>query len=197
MYDMEDIRKKSYFIKGRQTYLRGIIEDDYHYIANCVNDPEFNKFLQQGWKSVNKEDVRNQFENEKKIESAIQFAQCKIDTEKIVGWCGLYKWDIIPGSVEIRSFVGTEYWGKGYGTEQYAMLLKIGFERYNMNRIFFGTHYQNKGTERIYEKIGAFQEGVLREITYRGGKYNDANIFSILRREYDKKVRNLCEPYLS
>ena len=196
MPDTDNNKKGPYFFRARLTYLCGIKSEDYSKIADWVNEPEFNKLLYQGWKPVDAESIREQFDTEKRDEAAIQFAQCQISDDQMIGWCGLYRWEKIAHSAEIRSFVGTSFWNRGYGTEQYAMLLKIGFERYNLNRIYFGTHQDNKGTLKIYEKIGAIREGVLRQITYRNGKYSDGHMFSVLRSDYEEKVKKLCSPYL-
>ena len=64
-------KSKSYFIKCNLTYFREIKNEDYPFIANWINDSKFNQFLMQGWKPVDAESIQEQFETEKKIESAI------------------------------------------------------------------------------------------------------------------------------
>jgi len=196
MSKLKENKKRSHFFSGKLSYLRGIEPDDYNQIAEWVNDPKFNEFLYQGWKPVDAQMVQEQFEEERQKEGAIQFAQCLISTDEMLGWCGLYKWEKIAHSSEIRSFVGPQHWGGGYGTEQHAMLVKIGFDRYNMNRIWLGTHQDNKGILRIYEKLGFTKEGVLRQEQFRRGKYFDAYRYAILKQEYNEKVKKLCESCL-
>lgn len=192
-----DSKNVSYFFRGRLTSLRSLVPEDYSRIAKWINDPDFNRNLYQGWKPVDAEAIREQFETERRLEDAIQFASCMNSSDELLGWCGFYKWEKIAHSAEIRSFVGTESWGKGYGTEQFAILLKLGFERYNLNRISFGTYHENIGALKIYEKFQVEREGILRQVGYRNGKYYDAHMYGVLRKEYEEKIRDICNSYLS
>jgi RimJ/RimL family protein N-acetyltransferase len=185
------------FATGNVSYLRVLEDDDYELISNCINDQQFNKFLVQGWKPVTPENIQKQFADERNIENAIQFAQCEKNSDKFVGWCGLYKWDKISHSQELRSFVDPTNWGHGFGTEQHAFMLKIGFERYNLNRIHCGTNQNNSGVLRIYEKLDLVKEGISRQETFRNGKYFDTVRYSILRSEYNSKVKKLVDSVLS
>jgi len=188
-------RKRPYFVEGKLTYLRGIKEEDYELISDSINDSEFNQLLYQGWKPVDPKDIENQFENEKREENAIIFSQCEKKTDKMVGWCGLYSWEKIAQMGELRNFVHRKFWRKGFGTEQYAMLVYLGFERYNFNRIYFGTNENNKGTLKIYKKLGFTKEGVSRQMYFRQ-KYWDIHNYSVLRKEYENYSKEKCRAFL-
>lgn len=187
------------FLTGKVTFLQEIKEEDYPKIVNWINDPKFNKFLYQGWEKVTIKDFARQVEGERLEEEAKIFSQFNNKSLELVGWCGIY----LPKSLrqrnankaEIRSFVGTEYWGNGYGTEQYILLVRIGFELLNFNRMYFGTHQDNKGTQGIYEKLGFIREGILRE-DYRRTEYADIYQYAVLKSEYEASIKKNFSEYL-
>jgi len=179
-------------LECKLSYLREIQTEDYEKIINWINDPIFNKFLYQGWTKISKEGFAEQVIDEKHKENAKIFSQFDKSSKELVGWCGIY----FPTSLqhrnakkaEIRSFVGTEFWGKGYGTEQYIVLVKFGFEKLSLNRMYFGTHQDNKGTQNIYKKLGFKLEGVSRQ-DYKRNEYADVFQYAILKSEYENGIK--------
>ncbi len=185
-------------IGSKLTYLREISVNDYCVIIEWLNDKKFNKLLYQGWETVTLEKFSKQIEDEKLNEEAQIFVQCKYSDNKVVGWCGLF----FPKNyqhkqakkAEIRSFVGTEFWGNGFGTEQYIILARLGFEIFDLNRIHFGTHQKNIGTQKIYEKLGFKMEGILRDDFYHY-EFADIYLYSILKIEYNQKFKKSFKDY--
>jgi len=183
----------------KYTYFKEIQIPDYLKIISWINDPTFNKFLYQGLNHVSEESFSKQVDDEKSLESARIFSQFNKLTNELVGWCGLY----FPTSkiyksinkAEIRSFVGTEFWGKGYGTEQYIALVTMGFEFFKLNKVFFGTHQNNIGTQKIYQKLNFFQEGISRQDYFRNN-FADIYRYSILQNEYHENIKKIFQSYL-
>ena len=183
----------------KYTYFKEIQIPDYLKIISWINDPTFNEFLYQGLNHVSEESFSKQVTDEKSLEDARIFSQFNKLTNELVGWCGLY----FPTSkiyksvkkAEIRSFVGTEFWGKGYGTEQYIALVTMGFEFFKLNKIFFGTHQNNIGTQKIYQKLNFFQEGISRQDYFRNN-FADIYRYSILQNEYHENIKKIFQSYL-
>lgn len=169
--------------------LKPIIENHYKIIADCINDPEFNKFLLQGWKPVNANDIKLQFEHETEFEKALHYAIYNKNNE-FVGWGGLFNLEPITRKAELRAFILKKYWSKGYGLALHKMLIDIGFQKLNLNKIYCGTNEKNEGVLKIYEKLGLKKEGTLRQEYYRNSTYYDAYRFSILGNEYWSKNEN-------
>lgn len=186
-------------LTSKLTYLKAINPDDYPKIVNWINDSKFNELLYQGWKKISTDDFSNQVKDEQIEEEAQIFSQFSKKTNELVGWCGLY----FPKSrqhrnakkAEIRSFVGTEFWGSGFGTEQYIILVKLGFDHFNLNRIYFGTHEKNIGTQKIYQKLGFLREGIMRQDYFRN-EYADIYQYAVLKNEYNERVKEKFKAYL-
>lgn len=85
---------------------------------------------------------------------------------------------------EIGYWIGVPFWGNGYATEAAREVVRYGFERLNLNRIF-ATHFKgNDKSGRVLEKIGMRHEGCIREGVLKSGKFIDLEMYSILREDH-------------
>lgn len=102
-----------------------------------------------------------------------------------VGNAAINRIDPVNRSADLAIMIGDKkYWGKGIGSEVYALLLDHGFNALNLNRISSGQTVTNKGMIKVCEKMGMKKEGILREALYKEGRYVDAVIFSILKKDF-------------
>jgi [ribosomal protein S5]-alanine N-acetyltransferase len=88
---------------------------------------------------------------------------------------------------EMGYWVGVPYWNNGYCTEAARAVLSYAFEKLELNRVEARHMTRNPSSGRIMEKIGMQLEGVLRQQIQRWGVFEDANIFAILREDYEKQ----------
>jgi RimJ/RimL family protein N-acetyltransferase len=83
-----------------------------------------------------------------------------------------------------------DYWKQGYGTEFAAVLIKFGFEKLNLHRIYVTCHADNYGSYRVMERNGMRREAHL--IKARKGfagfrdEWQDELVYAILAEEYFK-----------
>ena len=68
--------------------------------------------------------------------------------------------------------------GKGLGTEIMRAVLKVGFEKLGLHRIYLHVYDFNQAAIRCYEKVGFRQEGLLRDATRVGDSYWSAYVMS-------------------
>lgn len=116
------------------------------------------------------------------------FAKESADTTVhwFVGTIGLHSVNWVVGSAEFRIFLGnTAFWGKGLGTEATQLIVDYGFDRMGLNVIWLGVNTENKAAKRIYDKVGFKEDGLLRRVQYRNGRYYDAYRMSLLREEWE------------
>lgn len=103
----------------------------------------------------------------------------------LIGNCGFFDFDQRVRSAEVGILIGEKTaWNKGYGTEVMRLLLRIGFETLNLNRIFLRVDRDNLGGIRAYEKAGFIHEGCFRQGTYRENHYQDMLFMSVLHSEW-------------
>lgn len=85
---------------------------------------------------------------------------------------------------ELGYWVGVPYWNQGYCTEAAKEMLRYGFEDLDINRIQARHMTKNPASGRVMEKIGMTPEGVLRQSLFRFDTFENAAIYSILRKEF-------------
>jgi RimJ/RimL family protein N-acetyltransferase len=106
----------------------------------------------------------------------------------MIGNCSFMNINWTIRSAEVGLFIGEKScWNKGYGTEVMSLLLDLGFDTFNLNRIYLRVDEANKGGIHAYEKAGFVHEGRFREGTFQNGKYGDVLLMSVLRAEWNPK----------
>ncbi|XAR54693.1 Diamine N-acetyltransferase [Bertholletia excelsa] len=82
---------------------------------------------------------------------------------------------------ELGYVLASEYWGKGIVTRAVRMVASsIFLEWPHMERLEALVDVNNKGSQRVLEKVGFVREGVLRKYFFQKGKARDMVMFSLL-----------------
>ena len=76
-----------------------------------------------------------------------------------------------------------DFWNHGYITEALSEILNFGFEMLGINRIEAEVMQGNASSERVLEKLGFTNEGVLRDWMYWNEKHYDMTMFALLRKD--------------
>jgi [ribosomal protein S5]-alanine N-acetyltransferase len=92
---------------------------------------------------------------------------------------------------EMGYWVGVPYWNQGYCTEAARAVLAYAFETLGLNRVEARHMTRNPSSGRVMEKIGMQFEGKLRQQIQRWGVFEDANIYAILREDYEKQEKKI------
>lgn len=175
-------------IYGERIRLRANERVDLPHFVEWLNDPE----VREGISShlpLSQAIEEQWYENMLKLPRDEQPLGIEVHTEagiwQLIGNCGFMDFNRRCRSAEVGIFIGDKsYWDKGFGTEVMRLLLKIGFETLNLNRIFLRVFATNLRAIRCYEKAGFVHEGRLRQAEYKHGEYVDFLVMSMLRSEY-------------
>ena len=76
------------------------------------------------------------------------------------------------------------YWGHGYATEAARAIVRFGFTRLRLHRIWSWCIADNVGSARVLEKVGMRREGRLRENAYFKGRWWDTLLYGMLEDEW-------------
>jgi len=178
------------FLIGKKIYLRALEEDDLKNLVTWLNDAKVTYYLQQAERPPTINYLKKMYDVEGKNEKDIVFAIIDKKTNKHVGWTGLFEISYISKHGEFRVFIGEKsFWKKGIATEALKLLIEYGFNKLNLHRIFAGTNIESKAVQAMFTKLFMIKEGVFKESLYRNGKYYDTIHFGILKKEYQKKVK--------
>jgi len=172
---------------GERIRLRAIEREDLPRFVGWVNDPEVRCFLDMIF-PLSAEDEEDWYANARKlppVEKPFAIDVKDGDGWRLVGSCGFIHVDQLNRHAEVGISIGDkEEWGKGYGTEIMRLLVKIGFDTFNLHRIYLRVFENNQRGIRAYEKVGFVLEGRLREAFYREGSYQDMLIMGVLKSEW-------------
>lgn len=174
-------------IYGERVRLSRNERADLPHFLEWLNDPEVRRYL-SGNLPLSQAHEEAWFENMLKKPAEEQPFSIEIrdgENWRLIGNCGFFDIDWQARSSEVGIFIGDKScWNQGYGTEVMRLLLKVGFETLNLNRIFLRVFAGNLGAIRAYEKAGFVHEGRFRQAVFREGKYHDVLFMSVLRAEW-------------
>ena len=181
-------------IYGEHIRLRRNERSDIPKFVEWLNDPEVRRYLLMTL-PISQANEEQWFDNMLKLPSNEQpfgIEVREIVPEgtsvpwRLIGNCSFMDINWTVRSAEVGLFIGDKScWNKGYGTEVMHLLLRLGFETLNLNRIFLRVDEANKGGIRAYEKAGFVHEGRFRQGTFQNGEYRDMLLMSVLRSEWN------------
>jgi ribosomal-protein-alanine N-acetyltransferase len=115
----------------------------------------------------------------------IQWAVTLAGEGRVVGLMGFNAWERGHRRADLGYDLARPLWGRGYGREAVAAIVRFGFERMALNRIEAFTIADNVRSVRLLERLGFRREGLRRELTLEAdGRFHDGTIYGLLRREY-------------
>jgi diamine N-acetyltransferase len=177
-------------IYGERIRFRAPERSDIPLFVTWLNDPDVRKGGSHHlpFSSVDEEKWFDQMQGQPQYEHPLVIEVRK--TEEVEKWIsigsiGFSTIDWRNRNSEFGIMIGEKaYWNQGYGTEAVKLLLKLGFETLNLNRVFLRVFDNNPGAIRAYEKAGFTLEGRLRQAEYQQGQFLDTLIMGILRSEF-------------
>jgi RimJ/RimL family protein N-acetyltransferase len=172
------------FLAGPTVYLRALERADAPTLVPWVNDPEVTRLLLMH-RPMNLACEEEFIDNAYRSEHEIALGIVAIATGRLIGTTGLRQIDFRNRHATFGIVIGEKSeWDKGYGTEATRLVIGYAFETLNLNRVELHVHESNARGIRSYEKVGFRKEGVLRQESYRMGRYWDTIVMAILRDDW-------------
>lgn len=78
------------------------------------------------------------------------------------GFCGL-KYSLASDEVDVGFRFYRKYWNRGLATESALAALRLGFEKYHLQKIVGRAMKENRASHRVLEKLGMKQAKEFRE----------------------------------
>lgn len=147
---------------------------------NWLNDKEIVQHNSHGRFPQTDESLKN-FISSANHTGRIVLAIIAKDSKVHVGNISLQGINWVDRNAEIAFLLGEkEYWGKGIMGEAGKAMIDHAFITLNLHRVHCGTSTENKGMQRLAEKLGMSKEGVRKEAIFNDGKYHDIIEFGII-----------------
>lgn len=160
--------------------IRPFNRSDYEELFHLLSHPSSYKY--QSWKITTFEEAVKFLDTMDQMREGLKYLVLEINNE-IIGAC-LLQLNLKHHEGEIGYIVSHEQCGKGLATYMANYLLDLGFNTYQLNRIFASTDVENIASYKVMKKIGMTREGLLRQNKRINDSYRDSYIYSILRLEY-------------
>ncbi len=113
------------------------------------------------------------------------FVICLRADGRAVGTCGLMAVDLTNGSAGIGISIGDPRdTGRGYGGDAIRALLRFGFGRLRLERIWLDVYDTNPAARRLYERLGFVHEATFRHAFWRDDRWVDDHRLAILADEW-------------
>ncbi len=183
---------KSPFLVGKKCYLRPFEESDLHDdYAAWFNDPAITRYLGMGKFPVSREGLRLSLDRFRNSTSDILLAIIDAKTETHIGNVALNRINWVHRTADTGLVIGRkEFWGKGYATEAWALLVRYAFDTLNLHKVIATVVGGHDSSQAALERIGFKVEGRCREEFYVDGEYHDYIRLGLLRGDLAPKPVN-------
>jgi RimJ/RimL family protein N-acetyltransferase len=175
-----------YFKKiiGKKCYLSPIDINDVEKYTEWLNDLEILRNLQLYAATISMENEKEYLNNLSKDHN---YGIIDLETNELIGNCGLMDIDFINQTAEIGIFIGNKsFWNKGYGTEAFSLLIGYGFKALNLHNIMLKVFEYNRSEIKCLEKIGFKTIGIRREALQRDLQKHNIVYMDITKNEFYK-----------
>jgi len=172
-------------MKAENYILKEIIESDIKNIYKGLSDPDVTKYYDVHYSNL--EEAQEQMDWYKNLEKTGSGQWWGIYSESNNQFCGAGGFNNLNKEhrkVEIGLWLLKEQWGKGILKKVTPLLLKKGFEEFNLNRIEGFVLSNNTKCKDALKKINFTKEGTLRESEIKNGEKISIDIYSILKSEW-------------
>ncbi len=110
------------------------------------------------------------------------------DRDGHIGNVSLQGISLINRNAEFAVLIGDRrHWNKGVGKLAGLQLMRHGFDKLNLERLYCGTAATNEGMQNLALALGFREEGRRRAHLYLEGEWVDVIEYGILRSEYRQK----------
>ncbi|MDB5249637.1 MAG: N-acetyltransferase [Segetibacter sp.] len=172
-----------------KVYLRAFESADLTLLNEWHNDEEINS-LTGGRKHFVSSEYDKKWLEDKMLNNTKQlyWAICETATRNMVGYTSLNDIDF----VNRKAFMGGLVIGdkatrsKGYATKAAILLLNYGFYELGLNKIYATCLSEHKTVVLTFLMLGFKRDGILRQDVFKGNKFRDVIMVSLLKEEYEK-----------
>ncbi len=182
---------KTPFLIGKRCYLRPLeesdVNDDY---VGWFNDQEVTRYLGMGKFPISREGIRASVEERFRNSTAnLILAIADRKTDLHIGNAALNHINWIHRTADTGLVIGRkEFWGKGYASEAWSLLIRHAFDALNLHKLIATVVAGHDGSQKALEKLGFKVEGRSREEFYLEGAYLDYIRLGLLGKEFKPVV---------
>ncbi|MDD4635086.1 MAG: GNAT family N-acetyltransferase [Dehalococcoidales bacterium] len=176
-------------LETERLFLRHFLLDDCRDVVRMVGDPVI---------AANTLHIPHPYEYDMAVEwikshqnnsamgNGVVFAITDRQNGDLIGAIGLVI-NVEDEKAELGYWIGREYWRNGYATEAGKAVLEYGFGELGLNRIFARHLGRNPASGKVMQKLGMKYEGCLRRDVKKDAKFEDLELYGLLKAEYEDR----------
>ncbi|MER2128355.1 GNAT family protein [Solibacillus sp.] len=173
------------FLTGKRIVLRKITKDDYENFYAIEDVVESRLLMNDDIPFPPTISDHEKFLSEVNPEKDEYIFGIELKDKKIfIGTISIYSVNWKNSTCHVGVSIGTEYQGKGFGTDSMKILIDFIFNYMNLNKVKLQVFSFNKRAVASYEKCGFSLEGTLKEELFRFGKFHDIYVMGLLRKDW-------------
>jgi ribosomal-protein-alanine N-acetyltransferase len=140
-------------LETNRLVLRPLEKGDVDAIFAMRSDPEMMRFIREPQNRAESVNWLKLVSSRWKTEKIGFCAVIEKQTNKIVGWCGIWRLEETR-ELEVGYAIAKQYWGNGFATEAAIRFLEYAFEHLKPERIVAVARPENAASRRVMEKLG-------------------------------------------
>lgn len=174
-------------LTGKKTGLVAVERNDLLQLRDWRNNSEFRKHFRE-YKELSMANQEDWFQKKVlKDPSTIMLSIRRLSDNLLIGICGLVYINWIHRNADLSLYIGwnDEYIDdNGFAEDACIELLRYGFKELNLNRIWTEIYEFDLKKKILYEKLGFYKDGTLRQSYFYDGKWWNSYLYSILQNEF-------------
>ncbi len=150
------------------------------------NDPEVTRWLGGFSSGYSQKELLQWIDRHNARDDEVIYVIADRQSNRCLGHVGLYNIEARARSAEFAILIGDkDSWGQGLGKSVSWAMVEYGFSELNLHRIYLEVLATNQRAVKLYQRLGFQQEGVLRDVQFRQGRYLDMIVMGMLEDEFD------------
>ena len=170
--------------------LRDFHEDDLDAVHAYGSDPEVSRYMVWGPNSLDDSRAVMQRTLQAQQEwprASVNAVVVLADSGRLIGSAELRVIDAENLTGEFGYCFHQDHWGRGYGPEAAATLIRQGFEAMGLHRITATCDVRNRRSWRVMETLGLRREALFRKDVRVKGRWRDTYLYAILKEEWGSR----------
>lgn len=170
-------------LKGQHVGLRAIEPHDLPALLQWRNKPEFRRYFRE-YRELSSVQQKEWFERIVLGDRNTQmFAICALDSNDLLGACGLCHVDWINRSADFSIYIGYGdlYIDTLYAPDSAKVMISYAFDELQLHRLWAEIYDFDHAKKDFFDKLGFQQEGRFRDTHWSEGSWRDSIFYGLLR----------------
>lgn len=169
-------------LKGKCVGLRAIELSDLNSLLEWRNRPEYRCFFRE-YRELGMENQKRWFESKViNDEHTKMFAIIELDTEELIGACGLCYIDWPNRCADFSIYIGKDnvYIDDKYAIDAAQVMIRYGFDELNLHRLWSEIYDIDEKKKKMFADLGFIHEATHKATHWTDGRWVDSLYYRLI-----------------